>query len=57
MSYPFESIHPGGESIKGEEITQSPVVPVDTYDGRLHVEWDRQAAVTPLGQLPFFIEF
>jgi hypothetical protein len=30
---------------------------VDTFDGRIHVEWDPQAAVTPLGQLPFFIEF
>ena len=25
--------------------------------GRIHVEWDPAAAVTPLGQLPFFIEF
>lgn len=30
---------------------------VETYGGRIHVEWDPQAAVTPLGQLPFFIEF
>ena len=30
---------------------------VDTYGGRIYVEWDPQAAVTPLGQLPFFIEF
>ena len=34
----------------------SPLV-VDTYDGQVHVEWNPQAAVTPLGQLPFFIEF
>ncbi len=33
------------------------VVAVDTFGGRVHVEWDAQAAVTPLGQLPFFIEF
>jgi hypothetical protein len=32
-------------------------VAVDTFGGRVHVEWDAQAAVTPLGQLPFFIEF
>ena len=31
-----------------------PSVFVDTYGGRVHVEWDPQAAVTPLGQLPFF---
>jgi len=29
----------------------------DTYAGKIHVEWDPQAAVTPLGQLPFFISF
>jgi hypothetical protein len=36
-----------------------PVGPValDTFAGKIHVEWDPAAAVTPLGQLPFFIEF
>jgi len=29
----------------------------DTYAGRVHVEWDPTAAVTPLGQLAFFTEF
>lgn len=28
-----------------------------TFGGRIHVEGDPFAAVTPLGQLPFFIEF
>ena len=32
-------------------------VTLDTFGGRVHVEWDPAAAVTPLGQLPFFIEF
>jgi Transposase DDE domain group 1 len=32
-------------------------VTLDTFGGRIHVEWDPAAAVTPLGQLPFFIEF
>jgi hypothetical protein len=32
-------------------------VAVETFAGKLHVEWDPCAAVTPLGQLPFFIEF
>jgi Transposase DDE domain group 1 len=32
-------------------------VPVDTFAGRIHVEWDQDAEVTPFGQLPFFIEF
>ena len=28
---------------------------LDTFGGRIHVEWDPAAAVTPLGPLPFFI--
>ena len=27
----------------------------DTFGGRVHIEWDTTAPVTPLGQLPFFI--
>ncbi|MFK5986336.1 MAG: hypothetical protein QM479_13065 [Pseudomonadota bacterium] len=27
------------------------------YAGKVHVEWDQDAAVTPIGQLPFFIQF
>lgn len=30
---------------------------VDTFGGKLHIEWDPEAAVTPIGQLPFFIQF
>jgi hypothetical protein len=33
-----------------------PVV-ADTFAGRVHVEWATDARVTPLGQLPFFIEY
>ena len=32
-------------------------IALDTFGGRIHVEWDPSAAATPLGQLPFFIEF
>ena len=32
-------------------------VAVDTFGGRVHVEWDPAGAATPLGQLAFFIEF
>jgi len=46
-------LHLLGEPISHEE---SPVA-VDTFGGRIHVEWSPQAAVTPLGQLPFFVEF
>jgi len=34
-----------------------PGVDVDSFCGLVHVEWDHEAAMTPLGQLPFFIHF
>ncbi len=50
--------HPTGEpEIFGQTPPTQPVLAVETFGGRVHVEWDPQAAVTPLGQLPFFIEF
>ena len=45
-----------GES-KKRAVAASSRVAVDTFAGRIQVEWDPDAAVTPLGQLPFFIEF
>ena len=39
-----------------ERVSAGPVV-ADTFAGRIHVEWDGGAPVTPLGQLPFFIEY
>ena len=30
---------------------------MDTYGGKIRVKWDEEAAVTPFGQLAFFIEF
>ena len=32
-------------------------IALDTFGGRVLVEWDPAAAVTPRGQRPFFIEF
>jgi hypothetical protein len=29
----------------------------DTFAGRVHVEWDATAPVTPFGELPFFIDY
>ncbi len=43
MVLPPKVVHPEGE--------------VETYAGKIHVEWDPTAAVTPIGQLAFFIEF
>jgi len=40
-----------------QAVSRANRVAVDTFAGRIHVEWDPDAAVTPMGQLPFFIEF
>jgi len=40
-----------------ESVARPSRVAVDTFADRIHVEWDSDAAVTPMGQLPFFIEF
>ena len=50
------TMNPTGECTQIKKNTENTGFPVDTYAGRLHVEWDPQAAVTPLGQLAFFIE-
>ncbi|MFZ1537185.1 MAG: hypothetical protein WAT23_07365 [Chromatiaceae bacterium] len=49
------TFHPTGEA-RSTALTAVPgPVAVDTFGGRVHVEWDSEAAVTPLGQLPFFM--
>src|SRR5215467_9420027 len=45
--------HPVGEQLEVEEWSAV----AETFAGRVHVEWDTTAPVTPLGQLPFFIEY
>src|ERR1700686_1543447 len=45
--------HPKGERATVE--VRSAIA--DTFPGRIHVEWDATAPVTPFGQLPFFIDF
>jgi len=46
-----------GEAKRKALALQKQVIALDTFGGRIHVEWDPVAAVTPLGQLPFFIDF
>ena len=46
-----------GEAKRKALRPPSEAIALDTFGGRIHVEWDPAAAVTPLGQLPFFIEF
>jgi hypothetical protein len=39
------------------EVLCDQPVPIDTYAGRIDIDWDPQAPVTPLGQMAFFIGF
>ena len=57
MVLPPQGNHPTGESDLAEKKPLSTAIEVETFAGKVHVEWDPTAAVTPIGQLPFFIEF
>ena len=46
-----------GEAKRKVLAQQTQTIALDTFGGRIHVEWDPAATVTPLGQLPFFIDF
>src|SRR5271157_3129633 len=50
------------QSIVDHLLGEQPIVEAwsaiaDTFAGRVHVEWDATAPVTPFGQLPFFIDY
>lgn len=48
--------HPKGEGpIRAPEVETR--LAVETFGGKIRVEWDEESKVSPLGQLPFFIQF
>jgi len=49
--------HLAGEQSSVDVLPEAVGLCADTFGGRVHVEWNPSAAATPLGQLPFFIEF
>lgn len=49
--------HPTGTSLSVRKKRVPENTSVDTFDGKIHIEWDPDAAVTPIGQLPYFIQF
>ncbi len=49
-------IHPKGER-KIVNFEKNGSMELDTFAGKLHVEWDNDAAVTSIGQLSFFIQY
>ncbi len=52
-----KSAHPKGERKSATEIAKSDLIPVDTFGGKVQVRWDKNASLTPMGQLSFFIEY
>jgi hypothetical protein len=57
MILPPDVVHPAGEVEMPQKQALSTAIEVKIYAGKIHVEWDPTAAVTPIGQLAFFIEF
>ncbi len=57
MILPEKSNHPKGEtelSLKKREIAS---LVADTFDGKIHIEWDPQAQVPPWGNYRFSSNF
>ena|SRR5271165_2301021 len=50
-------VHPEGETDLVVGRSRERAGPLDTFGGPIHVKWDESAAVTPLGQMAFFVEF
>jgi hypothetical protein len=54
VAFPF---HLRGDQSAVAEPSFPSGVDLDSFAGTVHVEWDAEAGMTPLGQLPFFIDF
>jgi hypothetical protein len=50
-------LHPVGDQSPVVDRHLPAGVKLDSFTGPVHVEWDAGAAMTPLGQLPFFLDF
>ena len=49
--------HPIGERDLVEQTVSKKPMALDSFGGRVHARWSPNEAVTPPGQLPFFIDF
>jgi hypothetical protein len=56
MAFTPDTVHPLGEADRVDNSSLSKAIEVETFAAKVLVEWDPTAAVTPIGQLPFFIE-
>ena len=51
------SVHPRGDQSQIVDGAMPPGIGIDSFTGPVRIEWDHEAAMTPLGQLPFFVDF
>lgn len=57
MKLPPQKTPPKGEKSNDKIAQELRKIAVDTYGGRVHIDWDHNSNVTSMGQLAFFIEF
>ena len=57
MVLPPKPIHPKGELSELSKQLKPASIEIETFEGKVHIEWEPGASVTPMGQLPFFIQF
>ena len=50
-------LHPTGEQPLVDPVAPTGPPTLDTFAGPVRIEWDAETALTPFGQMPFFIEF
>ena len=53
----MEMVHPFGEQVLVKRSSSNQLMALDSFGGRNYVRWSPEEAVTPLGQLPFIIDF
>ena len=49
--------HPMGEPSELSKQVATATLEVDTFEGKIQIEWEPGASVTPMEQLAFFIQF
>ncbi|WP_257295287.1 hypothetical protein [Endozoicomonas sp. YOMI1] len=57
MVRPPKPAHPKGKLLEMKKDPLSVTLEVDSFDVKIHVEWEPEASVTSMWQLAFFIQF
>ena len=57
MVLPPKPLHPKGEPSELSRQVATATLEMDTFEGKIQVEWEPGTSVTPMGQLAFFIQF